>query len=327
MNEQVVGIDVAKASFDLTTFKPGGKRKDLGKVPNNAAGIARACRWIAQHAPGAAVCMEATGTYHEALAEALVADGVTVYVVNPAQVSAYGESELSRTKTDRSDAQLIMRFLLAQRAASKPPLPWQPLPPAQKWLRAQVRRVEDLKEMRQMECNRLEVADASVTASIQQMVATLDAQIKQTERMIRDHIDSDPDLRGRRDLLTSIPGISHITSAWLLASLGDLRQYTDVGQVVAHAGLNPALRESGKFKGHTRISRIGDASLRAKLFMPAITAQQHNPPLRQFAQRLAERGKPGKLIVCAVMRKLLHIVWGVLRSGRPFDPNYRIASA
>jgi transposase len=325
MNEQVVGIDVAKATFDLATQKADGKRKDLGKVPNTQAGITRARRWIAEHAPGAAICMEATGTYHEALAEALVADGYTVYVVNPAQISAFGKSELSRTKTDRTDAQLIMRFLLAQRAANKPPVPWKPLPASQKRLRDMVRRLDDLKEMRQMEANRLEVSSASVHPSIHQVLATLDAQIEGLERMIRDHIDSDPDLRGRRDLLTSIPGIAETTSAWLLASVGDLSQFSDVRQLVAHAGLNPALRESGKFKGHTRISRVGDAALRAKLYMPAVCAKRHNPILGAFAQRLAERGKPGKVIICAVMRKLLHLAWGVLRSGQPFNPKFGLA--
>jgi len=327
MSEQAVGIDVAKASFDLATLKPDGKRKDLSKVPNTEAGIARAVRWVAEHAPGASVCMEATGIYHEALAEALVAQGVTVYVVNPAQISAYGQSELSRTKTDRTDAQLILRFLLAQRAASKPLVPWQPLQPAQKQLRAMVRRLDDVKQMRQMETNRLEVAEATVQASIQGVLVALDAQIEQIERRIRDHIDSDPDLRGRKDLLTSIPGIADTTSAWLLAAVGDLSQFSDVRQLVAHAGLNPAVRESGQFKGHTRISRIGDATLRAKLYMPAVCAQRHNPVLRAFAQRLAERGKSGKVIVCAVMRKLLHLAWGVLKSGRPFDPNYGLAPA
>jgi transposase len=213
MTGQVVGIDVAKASFDLSTQKPDGKRKDLGKVPNTDAGIARAMRWIADYAPGATVCMEATGVYHEPLAEALVGQGLTVYVVNPAQISAYGQSELSRTKTDRTDAQLIMRFLLAQRAAAKPLTPWQPLPPAQKQLRAMVRRLDDVKQMRQMEANRLEVADATVHASIQRVLDTLDAQIQEIERRVRDHIDSDPDLRGRKDLLISIPGIAETTSA------------------------------------------------------------------------------------------------------------------
>ncbi|MCD9026993.1 transposase, partial [Luteimonas sp. BDR2-5] len=150
-------------------------------------------------------------------------------------------------------------------------------------------------------------------------------QIRNIERLLAEHIDSDPDLRERRDLLDSIPGIGQTTAAALLASLGSLARYSDVSQIVAHAGLNPAQRQSGKYQGKVRISRIGDAVLRARLYMPAIVAKRHNPVLAAFAERLAERGKPGKVIVCAVMRKLLHLVWGVLRSGKPFDPQHAIA--
>ena len=322
MTEQVVGIDVAKATFDLATQKADGKRKDLSKVSNNVSGIARARRWVAEHAPGAAICMEATGIYHEALAEALVADGHTVYVINPAQITAYGRSELSRTKTDRTDAQLIMRFGLAQRAANKPPRPWQPLPVNQKLLREMMRRLDDLKELRQMEANRLEVSAASVLPSIHRVIAIVQAQIEEIERMIRNHIDSDPDLRGRRDLLTSIPGIAETTSAWLLASVGDMSQFSDVRQLVAHAGLNPAVRESGKFKGHTRISRIGDAALRAKLYMPAVCAQRHNPICaRHTATRTARQIGRGSARSC----EATPLAWGVLRSGN-IRPKHGIAS-
>ena len=320
-----VGIDVAKASFDVALALGGNKYRTRAKIPNTAAGFAQLGAWLSKHAPTAAVGMEATGTYHEALAEWLVTQGVTVYVINPAQVHAFAQSELARTKTDRADAKLIARFLLAQDAKQKPLPAWQPLSPAQKRLRALVRRRDDLKTMQTMETNRLEVADSAVRESIAQVLTTLQDQIKETERAITQHIDDDPDLRGRRDLLTSIPGIAETTSAWLLASLGDLRQYTDVRQIVAHAGLDPAARESGTLKGVRRISRVGDATLRAKLYMPAVCAQQHNPVLRAFAERLAERGKPAKVILCALMRKLLHLAWGVLRSGKPFDPAFALA--
>ncbi|KRG84051.1 transposase, partial [Stenotrophomonas daejeonensis] len=92
-------------------------------------------------------------------------------------------------------------------------------------------------------------------------------------------------------------------------------------------GLNPARRQSGTHEGKVRISRVGNATLRAKLYMPALVGKRHNPVLAAFAQRLAERGKPPKLILCALMRKLLHIVWGVLKSATPFDPRKAIARA
>jgi transposase len=176
-----------------------------------------------------------------------------------------------------------------------------------------------------MEHNRREEADASVHASIDLLLKTLDDQIAAAEKAIRQHIDNDPDLRQRRDLLTSIPGIADATSAWLLACVGDTRQFTDVRQLVAFVGLNPRLRESGTWKGHTRISKTGSPQLRAKLYFPAVVASQHNPVIRAFYDGLIRRGKPPMVAVVAAMRKLLHMVWGVLRSGTPFDPKITLA--
>jgi len=323
----VIGIDVAKATFDIALPLGQGKYRTRAKVGNDVAGWEQLLAWRHKHAPDAVVGMEATGIYHEALAERLVAAGVTVYVINPAQIKAYGHSELLRTKTDRTDAKLIARFFQSRLLEPERLHPYVPLTPTERTLQALVRRLDDLKQMRQMENNRLESASAVVVKGIRDVVAALDQQIVQVEQAITEHIDNDPDLRGRRDLLNTIPGISDTTSAFLLACLGDLSQYNDVGQIVAHTGLNPARRQSGKHEGKVRISRIGNALLRAKLYMPALVAKRHNPVLAAFAQRLAERGKPPKVILCALMRKLLHIVWGVLKSGKPFDPNKAIATA
>lgn len=322
---QVIGIDVAKATFDIALPLGQGKYRTRAKVGNDAAGWEQLLAWRDKHAPGAAVGMEATGIYHEALAERLVAAGVTVYVVNPAQIKAYGQSELLRTKTDRTDAKLIARFFQSRQPEQL--RPYVPPTPSERKLRALVGRLDDLKQMRQMELNRLESASPVLVEGIRDVVTALERQIVQVEQAIAEHIDNDPDLRGRRDLLNTIPGISDTTSAFLLASLGDLGQYSEAGQVVAHAGLNPARRQSGKYEGKVRISRTGSALLRAKLYMPALVAKRHNPILAAFARRLAERGKPTKLILCALMRKLLHIVWGVLKSGKPFDPNKAVAAA
>lgn len=323
---QVIGIDVAKATFDIALPLGQDKYRTRAKVGNDPAGWEQLLAWRRKHAPEAAVGMEATGIYHEALAERLVAAGVRVYVVNPAQIKAYGQSELLRTKTDRTDAKLIARFFQSRLLEPERLRPYVPPTPAERTLRALVRRLDDLKQMRQMELNRLESASAVVAPGIGEVVAALERQIAQVEQAIAEHIDSDPGLRGRRDLLNTIPGLANTTSAVLLACLGDLGQYRDVGQIVAQAGLNPARRQSGQYEGKARISRIGDAFLRAKLYMPALVARRHNPVLAAFAQRLAERGKPPKLILCALMRKLLHLVWGVLKSGKPFDPNRALAA-
>lgn len=320
-----VGVDIAKATFDVALPLDNGKYRTRSKFANTPQGHAEFMAWLATHAPHAPVAMEATGTYHERLAEALVQRGVTVFVINPAQIAAYAKSELSRTKTDRTDAKLIARFCLAQQATQRPLRAFVPLSPGQRRLRALVQRREDLLEMRQMESNRREEADVSVHASIDLLLKTLDDQIAAAEKAIRQHINNDPDLRQRRDLVESIPGIGEATSAWLLACVGDTRQFIDVRQLVAFVGLNPRVRESGTWKGHTRISKAGSPQLRAKLYFPAIVASQHNPPIRAFYDTLIRRGKPPMVAVVAAMRKLLHMVWGVLRSGTPFNPKIALA--
>lgn len=324
MIDVAVGVDVGKASFDVAVPLKPGKFRTRAKLTNDPRGFAAFDHWLQAHAPDAPVFMEATGIYHEALAEHLVEQGRVVYVMNPAQVKAFGASQLSRTKTDRTDAKLIARFGVAQLATPERLRPWQPLSPAQRTLRALLRRLDDLKTMQQMELNRLDVAGAPVRASIERMIAMLRDQIRTLEQAIAEHIDQDPDLRGRRDLLESIPGIGPVTSAWLLAQLGDGGQFHDARQVVAFAGLNPRLSESGRYRGRTRISKVGDSALRAKLYLPAMTARRTNPVLKAFAQRLSERGKPFKVVMCALMRKLLHIAWGVLKNGQPFDPKHAV---
>lgn len=319
----VVGTDVAKATFDvaLGLAKPG-KFQTRAKVPNRPEGFEAFLVWLDKYAPDAAVCMEATGIYHEALATFLVQRGKTVYVANPAQVKYFGKSQLSRTKTDRTDAKLIAQFATSQQNGAKPMVPWTPPTPAQRTLRVLVERLDDLKGMEQMEANRLDVADETVRGSLEASLKALRQQITALEKRIDQHIDKDPGLRHDATLMTSIPGIAKTTSASLLAALGDLRRFDAPGKLVAFAGLNPALRESGTLKGQVRLSKTGAPSLRAKLYMPAVSAKNHNPVVRAFCERLLARGKLPIVTVCAAMRKLLHLVWGVIHTDTPFDAHY-----
>lgn len=314
----LVGMDVAKATLDLACQIAPDKYRTRSKLPNSSAGFAMLLSWLNTHAcPDAWVVMEATNVYHEAVATFLHAHGYRVCVANPKQVKAYADSELSRTKTDKTDAKLIVRFGLSHEPRLRT---WQPPTLAERTLIALTRRLEDLKSLRQMERNRLDTADPAVHGSLHAVLALLDEQIKATEAALSQYIDDDPDLRKRRDLLVSINGISDLTASRLMAELGDIHRFGDVRAVVAFVGLNPALRQSGAWRGHVRISKIGSTVLRAALYMPAVVAMQHNPAIRAMAERLRARGKPGKVIVVAAMRKLLHIAYGVLKSGRVFDP-------
>ena len=313
-----IGIDIAKAKFDAAALRHGKYKTKV--FQNTPEGFRAFLAWL-QAFPTPHVCLEATGRYGEGLALFLVDHGLAVSVVNPAQIHAFGQAELSRTKTDKSDAKRIARFCLSQR-----PLLWQPPPPAVRPLQALVRRLESLLEMRQMEKNRLDGADPTVRPSIEAVLATLDTEIAATQTRIREHIDHDPDLRQRRDLLDTIPGLGDATIPVLLAALGDVHRFENARSVAAFAGLSPKEHQSGKWKGHTRLSKTGDALLRKALYLPAIVARRHNPLIRAFCERLKAQGKNGKLIVGAAMRKLLVLAYGVLKSGRPFDPNHGLAS-
>ena len=153
-------------------------------------------------------------------------------------------------------------------------------------------------------------------------IKLFDQQIKATEKRIKVHIDNHPKLKRNRDLLKSIPGIGHLTASVLLAELGDISRFNDVREVVAYVGLNPQQKQSGHSNYVSGISKMGRPQLRAALYMPALVAVKHNPNLAVFYDRLIKTGLKPKQAVVAVMRKLLHLAYGILKSGKPFDINY-----
>ncbi|HVF11432.1 MAG TPA: transposase [Abditibacteriaceae bacterium] len=144
-----------------------------------------------------------------------------------------------------------------------------------------------------------------------------------TRRQVKDHINGHPDLKGKSELLDSIPGIGEATAALLLAELGDMTQFSSARQVAAFAGLVPRIRESGtSVRGRARLSKIGSSRLRKSLYFPALAALRSNPFIKSLGLRLSAQGKSKMLIVGAAMRKLLHLAYGVLKSGQPFNPNF-----
>jgi transposase len=304
----VLGIDIAKAKFDIVLLRQSGSTTH--KIfANTPAGFAQLQTWLQQNkAQRALFLFEA---------------GHVVSAVNPAIIANYAKSQLSRTKTDKTDAHLIARF-----CSKEQPPAWTPAPVEVRELQALVRRLESLHEMLQMEQNRLAAGIASQTISnaVQEHVAYLEAQIGQTKKLVREHIEQHPALKNQRDLLVSIPGIGQTTAAALLAELGEVvSQFAGARQVAAFAGLVPRLRDSGTKKGHVCLSKWGTGRLRRALYFPAITAVRYNAPIRALSERLSAKGKCKLLIIGAAMRKLLHLVYGVLKSGKPFDPAWAAA--
>lgn len=316
-----LGIDVAKAKLDCALRLQDGKYKH--KVfENKPSGFAALIVWLAKHgAVEPHVCMEATGVYWEAVAEFLADRKMTVSVLNPAQVKAFGASRLVRTKTDKVDAQLLAKFGCERR-----PEPWQAPSPSEQALRALVLRLEALQAMRTQETNRLEVAREIVKAEISSHIAWLDHEIKALTKKIRDHIDADPDMKNKQELLDSIPGVGERTIALLLAFCLHPGRFANARQAAAFAGLDPRQHESGSsVRGKPRMSKLGHAFLRKALYMPAMVTLYKTDWGQRFRQRLAAAGKPPKLIIGAMMRKLVHVAFGVLKSAKPFNSEWQNA--
>lgn len=171
-----------------------------------------------------------------------------------------------------------------------------------------------------MEINRRDTAPATLHTDLDEHIAFLQAQIEKTRKAISDHIDGTPTLKGQRDLLVTIPGIAGTTAAALLSEIGDVRQFASSRQMVAFAGLDPRVRQSGSsVRGRPCLSKAGSPRLRKALYFPALAALRFNPAIAALRARLLAAGKVKKLIVGAAMRKLLQIAFGVLKSGKPFD--------
>jgi transposase len=337
-----LGIDISKESFDAALLLPTEKWRNR-KFRNSEAGFRELSQWIERHCkqpiselaakagqqeeqPLLQVCMEATGSYSEALAIYLHEElGLCVSVVNPRRTRAYAESQLRRTKTDRVDAVTIAQFCRAQR-----PEAWVPAAPEVRRLQALVRHLDSLIETRLQQMNRLEAASANksgtvrvVTDSLRSLIATLEEQIEEIKRAISSHIERHDGLKEDHSLLCSIKGIGSETSARLLAEMVRLKDYDSARKAASYSGLTPRQIESGKsVRGRTRLSKTGNARVRAALYWPAITAMRFNPLIREMGERLRERGKCEMVIIGAAMRKLVHLAYGVLKTRKPFDPEH-----
>jgi transposase len=317
MTVAVLGIDIAKGSFQVSLCQAGKKYNRTFR--NEAKGFATLDKWLTKHeAEQLHACMEATGRYWEELAWHLHQGEHTVSVVNPARIHNYAKSKLTRNKTDKLDAQLIADY-----CATQHPDTWTPPPPEVRELQALVRHLEDVQQIHNQESNRLGsgVPAATVREMLQKHVAFLDAQLQDLQQQIEAHIDRHPGLKQQSELLASIPGIGTLTAAKLLGE--NIQSFSSTRALAAYAGLNPQHGDSGSsVRRKPRLSKVGNSALRKALYFPAISAKSHNPIIKAFCERLKERGKQTMVIIGAAMRKLLCLALGVLKSGQPFDPNY-----
>jgi transposase len=312
-----LGIDLSKLTFDATLLI-GSDAQHYHSFPNTPEGFSALQAWLAQHdVKELHACMEATNVYWEALATWLHARGYTVSVVNPARIKGYAQATMQRNKTDKLDSAVIASFCKTHQ-----PTAWQPLSETHKRLRSLSRHRDDLLQTQLQQQNRLrDTTDTLVRESLQAVLDTIAKQLEAVERSIKEHLAAHAELQANFQLLTAIVGIGAVTAAKLLAEFADLDQYESAKAAAADAGLTPSQFESGtSVRRRPTLSKIGKAGIRAALYWPAITAMRCCPAFKAFAERLAARGKAKKVIICAVMRKLVHIVYGVLKHRTPYDP-------
>jgi len=320
-----IGIDVSKQKLDLAWLRELEPLKVKCKVfKNNKKDFLALIEWALgntqQPIQNLHFVMEATGIYHEALAYALYKAGAKVSVVNPAKTHDYAKSQGRRSKTDKKDSVNIARYGTTQSL-----LLWQPEPSEIRQLKALISRYNMIDKDLQREYNRLEkVQITQVSDEVIRSINTLISELKKEQirlrKLIEQHINQNPQLKKNRKYLESIPGVGPVIANLMMTMIGS-RNFSTATQCSAYVGLNPVHYESGSsIKGGSHISKMGSSKIRAKLYMAAVVAIRYNPDIKQQYDRLLQRGKSKMSAICAAMRKLVQICFGVLKHQAYYQP-------
>jgi transposase len=321
-----LGIDIAKDCCDFALLKADGSRLWSAQFDNNPTSIKAWLKGLEARGFELSKILfgcEATGVYSQPLLLTLQHANIAVCLLNPARVKYFGVSILRRTKNDRADALLIARYLLERQ-----PVPSRPLRPVEHQLKDLVHEREALSIDLARERNRAEkhrilpIKDHAVLINQRkERLNQLKTWIVDLDQAIKGLIDSEPALRAQARLLCSIPGIALCSAAKILSQLAG-KEFQSAHQLALYAGLNPMQNQSGRSKGKSALSKIGNASLRKALFMPASVAVRYCAPIKLWAQQIqSRRPEFSKLqIRGAVMHKLIRIIFGVLKHRSPFDP-------
>lgn len=312
----VLGIDVSKADFHACLIQ--GSKRSRKSFPNTAAGYRQLLKWLTNRKCSEVhACMEATGAYWFGLASAIAAAELPVSVVNPSRIAFFARSQLRRTKTDRVDAEIIAEFCQTQ----KPDL-WTPPAPETLELRALLTYRAELVNQRgvlKQLSTQLKMNTALQRVHCEQ-IDMLTQTIEQLEDQMRALVKRHESLKASIDAVSSIPGFGFISAAAIVARL-PLERLRDAKAAAAYAGLTPSERQSGtSVLGKPRICKTGNSELRRDLYMPAVVAMRFNPVMAAFAEKLKAKGKPAKVIIVAIMRKLLVLAFTLIKDGAVFNP-------
>ena len=314
-----VGIDVGAKEL-MVAIRQNGTAMKAQSFANTAADHARLIRALAKY-PDLIVCLEATGLYHLDLAVALHDAGRSVMVLNPKASHNFAKVLLKHSKTDAVDADT-----LAQYAERMPYQPWTRPADAALSLRLFARRLNALTHQKTMAKNQRHALSVTrgtpeaVQRDVTLAIAQLEERIDALSRDARAFIDAQPALRQPLAWLMTIKGVAQASAIALLGELLLLPAGLTHKQWVKFAGLDPRHFRSGtSIDKRARISKAGNRYIRQALYMPALSAKAHDPYVRGFFEHLIAAGKTPMQAVCAVMRKLLHAIHGMLTHHQPFD--------
>jgi transposase len=305
--DDTIGVDISKPTLDAFRLRTREHRQ----FPNDRAGCTALIRWIGREA--VRVIFEPTGPYHRRFEASLVAAGIEAVKVNPRSSRRFAEATGELAKTDRIDAAILARMGAVLALEGRPA------------------KTETLHDLRELGVARQALVKEGIAATNREQIAVnpvikrqlrarlkqIGLQLKEIDAAIATLVDTDPGLSRRRDVLASIPGIGTVTAMAILIAMPELGTL-DNKQAASLAGLAPMTRQSGAWSGRARI-RGGRRSLRTALYMPGLVALRFNPDLKQKYQAMKDAGKPSKVAITAIMRKLLLLANALLRDDRKWN--------
>jgi transposase len=309
-------VGVAKDKFDVALERCN--KFKLECFSNDKKGYKAFSKWLDKHTSQPWVCMEATGHYSELIADYLVSIGIKVSVVNPLQIKNFTRAKLSRNKTDQLDARLIACY-----CETMQPRTFLPRSNAHKELKELSNLLDMLKDQHTQLSNQLGSAQSEAARkAIRKLIKNLENEIKRVEGLIAEIIKRNKDFSQNLKLMTSIKGVGKLTAYKVLSHVPHINNFKNAKQFAAFIGISPRQYQSGNFQGKTTISRLGNSALRKSFYMAAMVAIRHNKRIEPFVTRLRGNGKAPKAIICAVMRKLAHFIFGIIKNQKPFDANF-----
>ena len=303
-----IGIDVSQDWLDLAAH-PTGQPQRFKTTPAGLHSLVEHCR----DAQPRLIAFEASGGYERPLSLALTHAQLPFAILNPRNVRYFARSTGVLAKTDRIDAAVIAQFAHDIRIQPKP-APSRP----EQTVRDLATRRNQLVGDHTRERHQARLFSGASLASAKRHLAFLKREIAAVEQELRRVIAQDVSLRERWERLRSVPGVGETLAAALLGSMPELGRLNRAA-VGMLAGLAPHARDSGKREGK-RFCWGGRANVRRALYMPMLSAVQHNPVIRTFYQRLLDQGKPRKVALVACMRKMLTILNAILREETTWDP-------